>query len=173
MLSELSTSRDYRLLCVISLAVLCLAPIYAQLFIVNGTQILPGNASQTLTVPGNTKSVDYMYPGERPHWLGAVPPNTPKWVDIPVSSDRITIRSLLFVVAEADWTFSICQDKDFTDCNVSVMRGSSTGWAGDYGYAEAPIPYVDKDGDATPQIHVYVQGADWFSFRAMINYTVN
>ena len=123
------------------------------------------------TAPGNVRSVDYTYPGEQPHWLGAVPPFSPKWIDIPIPSNQVTIRSLYFVVAEADWNFAICESKTAGGCKFSVLKGSSVGWAGDYGYSEQPIAYVDRDG--TGHIHVRAQGADWFTFRALVNYTVN
>ena len=127
--------------------------------------------ANTLQAPGNIQLVDYTYLGERPHWYGAVPPRKPVWVDIPILTSQVIIESLLFVVSDSDWTFVICEDKNFGGCTFSVLRGSSFGWSGDYGYSAEPIPYVDRDGSNL--IHVLVEGEDWFTFRALINYTDN
>lgn len=156
----------------ISAAVIGLGPIWGQLLKITGNnQISPANDSQTVTVPGNTKTVDYLYPGEAPHWLGAVPPNTPKWIDIPIASNQVTIQTIRFIVADESWTFDICESKTWSRCNFGITEGTSSGWVGDYNYAEAPILYVDHDG--TQAIHVRVQGTDWFTFRALVNYLVN
>ena len=115
--------------------------------------------------------MDYTYLGERPHWYGAVPPRKPVWVDIPIPTNQVIIRDLLFVVSDSDWTFAICEDKSFGGCTFAALRGSSLGWSGDYGYSAGPIPYVDRDGSNL--IHVLIEGEDWFTFRALIHYTVN
>jgi len=128
-------------------------------------------APGTPQAPGDIQLVDYMYLGERPHWYGAVPPRKPVWVDIPIQTNQVLIRDLLFVVSDSDWTFTVCESKNFGGCTFAVLRGSSFGWSGDYGYSGAPIPYVDRDGSNL--IHVLVEGEDWFTFRALINYTVN
>jgi hypothetical protein len=135
-----------------------------------------GNASQGPAPappqpPGDIQLVDYTYLGERPHWYGAVPPRRPVWVDIPIPTDQIIISDLLFVVSDSDWTFAICEDKNFGGCTFPVLRGSSFGWSGDYAYSAEPIPYVDRNGSKL--IHVLVEGEDWFTFRALIHYTVN
>jgi hypothetical protein len=124
-----------------------------------------------LQAPEDIQLVDYTYLGERPHWYGAVPPRKPVWVDIPILTSEVIIGNLLFVVSDSDWTFAICEDKSFGGCTFSALRGSSFCWSGDYGYSTEPITYVDRDGSNL--IHVLVEGEDWFTFRALIHYTVN
>jgi hypothetical protein len=124
------------------------------------------------TFSANVKTVDYLYPGAQPHWLGAF--RIPTWVDVPIASSRVDIRSLLFITGSDGWSFAICESKtDLAGCTHAVLKGSTNGIKGDYGYSQTPIYYVDRDG--LNQIHVMVQptDADWMTFRAIVKYMVN
>ena len=165
------------IVCVVGIGAVVAATVVSTEIRQSGTR--PQHAERTVRVlapgplqpPGDIQLVDYTYLGERPHWVGAVPPRKPVWVDIPIPTSQVIIRDLLFVVSDSDWTFAICEDKSFGGCTFAALRGSSLGWSGDYGYSAAPIPYVDRDGSNL--IHVLVEGEDWFTFRALIHYTAN
>lgn len=126
----------------------------------------------TMTAPGNLRSVDYLYPGAQPHWLGAF--RIPTWVDVPIAANQVTIRAMNLITGSDGWAFSLCESKAAPAyCIHSAVKGTSAGLRGDYGYAEAPIQYQDRDGLSQAHFLVTPTDTDWMTFRAVLTYMVN
>jgi len=117
-------------------------------------------------------SLDYIYPGQAPDWLGVT--TVPRMADVgPLLSDRITIKNLKIWTGHRNWSASICGSKtDPSNCTILVQNGSSGGWRGDFAMSESQWVYEDMDG--TNQLHLFVNPADGIPmwFRVTMDYEV-
>lgn len=121
--------------------------------------------------PPSPITVDYFWPGEAPHYRGAL--RTPTWIDVPIAAggNHVLIHSLRILTGARDWGFKICGSKTQPEtCGYAVERGLSAGWKLWYADSQAEIDYRDLDGDASPAIHFFVTpyDGDWMSFRAQM-----
>ena len=120
--------------------------------------------------PTNPIAIDYLWPGEPPHYRAAL--RVPTWVDVPIvsggtSGNIVLIRSLRIMTGARNWGFKICGSKTQPEtCGYAVVKG----WKLWYADSQANLDYQDLDGNATPEIHFLVTpfDGDWMSFRVQI-----
>lgn len=120
--------------------------------------------------PPTPITIDYLWPGEPPHYRAAL--RVPTWVDVPIvsggaSGNNVLIHSLRIMTGARNWGFKICGSKTQPEtCSYAVMKG----WKLWYADSQANLAYQDLDGNATPEIHFLVTpfDGDWMSFRVQV-----
>jgi hypothetical protein len=129
-----------------------------------------GEASGGGSTTTQTIKIDYLWPGEAPHFLAAL--RAPTWVDVPIvsggtGSDSLRIQSLRILTGSRNWGFTICGSKTQPE---TCAYASPAGWKLWYGDSQVNLDYQDLDGDASPEIHFLVTPFDggWMTFRAQI-----
>ena len=116
--------------------------------------------------------IDYLYPGESPHWLGVVGP-TPKWVDVPLPDNRVTVHELRILTGGHTWTMELCQSKsDPSTCMTPIPDEVKNRWTGDFTLVGSDISYEDEDDNH--EMHFYVESlnGDWMTFRVIMTVDV-
>jgi len=116
--------------------------------------------------------IDYLYPGEPPHWLGVVGPE-PKWVDVPLPGDLITIEELRILTGGRAWTAQLCQSKSYpSTCSQLIPDSLTNGWSGDFTLQTDGVSYEDEDGGQEAHFLVESLAGDWMTFRVILKVSV-
>ncbi len=145
----------------------------------SGTENFSGaaNFSGPVTSSGSAVSVDYVYPGQAPHWLMAL--RKPEWVQVPLPSARVRVKSLRVLAGARNWGFDVCQSKTLSStCRHGVVKGSSSGWSTGYTEAEGDWTYTDQSGGPSPAMYLHVApyecqsappyACDWMTVRVQL-----